>query len=190
MRIIFAAAFIVATLLSVSGIPQNSQQPQSPDFVKSTELNSAAVKLSNEAKYAEALPLETQALELREKAVGPNDAELIPILANLGVIYRSMARNEDSVSSFERALKLAEKAYGPNDIRLAAILDPLAFLKYSSKEATSAENLFMRSLKIKDAGLSPQDPQIADTAYNLGQVYAARKNYKGAASMLSRAITV
>src|SRR2546421_6976702 len=178
----------MTTLLSAHGTPQNSQQVQSPDFVKSTELNSAAVKLSNEAKYVEALPLEMQALELREKAVGPNDAELIHILTNLGMIYRSMARNADSISSFERALKLAEKAYGPNDIRLAAILDPLAFLKYSSKQATTAEDLFARSLKIKEAGLSPTDPEIAQTAYNLGQVYTVRRYYKGAASMLNRAI--
>src|SRR5260221_14409523 len=104
MKNLLASAFIITTLLSAHGTAQNSQQPQSPDFVKSTELNSAAVKLSNEAKYAEALALETQALELREKALGPNDAGLIPILTNLGVIYRSMARNEDSISSFERAL--------------------------------------------------------------------------------------
>src|SRR5258708_7318906 len=116
MRILLTSAFILVTLLSARGAIQNSQTPQSPAFVKSTELNSAAVKLFNEGRYEEALPLETQALELREKAVGPDDAELVPILKNLGEIYKSMARNQESAASFDRALKLAEKAYGPNDI--------------------------------------------------------------------------
>ena len=190
MRIFLTSALLVSSLLPALGAIQNPQSSQSPDFVKSTELNAAAVKLFNEAKYDEALPLETQALELREKAVGPNDAELIPILKNLGEIYKSMARSQESAVSFDRALKLAEKAYGPNDIRLTSILDPLAFLKYSMKQATPAEELFVRTLKIKEAKLSPNDPEIAETAYNLGQVYAARHNYKGAASMLSRAIAV
>ena len=190
MRILLASAFILAALLSAGGAIQNSQQPQSPDFVKSTELNSAAVKLFNEAKYDEALPLETQALELREKAVGPNDAELIPILKNLGEIHKSMARSQESAASFERALKLAEKAYGPNDIRLTPILDPLAVVEYRLKHATNAESLFAKSLKIKEAKLGPQDTEIAETAFNLGQVYAARANYKAASPMFSRAIAI
>ncbi|MFN2578555.1 MAG: tetratricopeptide repeat protein [Pyrinomonadaceae bacterium] len=189
MKVLLALVFIVASLLPARGEIQNSQAFQSPEFVKSTELNAAAVKLFNEGKYDEALPLETQALELREKAVGHDNAELIPLLTNLGEIWKRKDLDR-SATNFDRALKLTEKTYGQNDIRVAAILDPLAFVEYSRKNATTAENLFARSLKIKEAKLTPQDLQVADTAYNLGQLYAVRRNYKGAAAMLSRAITI
>ncbi|HSP64325.1 MAG TPA: TonB family protein [Pyrinomonadaceae bacterium] len=177
------------SLLSAPGAVSDPQQAQSLDFVKSNELNSEAVKLFNQGKYDEALPLATQALALREKALGPDHAELIPILTNIGEIYKRKDLDQ-SIAYFNRALKLAEKTYGQNDVRLATILDQLAFVEYTRKHATTAENLFMRSLKVKESALDAHDPEIARTAFNLGQAYAARAYYKGAASMLSRAITI
>jgi tetratricopeptide (TPR) repeat protein len=190
MRNLFLLPVIVAALfLPAHGPVGKSQQPQSTDLVRSTELNAAAVKLFNQGKYDEALPLETQALALREKALGPDHAELIPILTNIGEIHKRKDLDQ-STAYFNRALKLAEKTYGQNDVRLATILDSLAFVEYTRKHATTAENLFMRSLKIKESALDAHDPEIAQTAFNLGQAYAARAYYKGAASMLSRAITI
>jgi len=145
--------------------------------------------LFNEGKYDEALQLETQALELREKALGADHAELIPILINLGEIHKRGSLEQSTVY-FRRALKLAEKAYGPNDIRLASILDPLAFVEYTLKHTAIGEDLFMKSLKIKQASLSPQDTEIAETAYNLGQVYGSRGAYNSAAPMYRRALAI
>jgi TonB family protein len=121
--------------------------------------------------------------------VGLNDPELIPLLTNLGEITK---RKDLELSSnyYTRALKLAERAYGQSDIRLAAILDPLAFVEYMRKRTAAGEDLFQRSLTIKETALGPNDPEIAVTAFNLGQAYAARGNYRGAASLMSRSIAV
>lgn len=180
---------MIASLVSAHGAIQNSQQTQSSDLIKSNDLNSAAVRLFNEGKYDEALPLETEALELRVRVLGPDSAELIPLLTNLGQIHKRGSL-EQSAAYFNRALKLAEKAYGPKDIRLASILDPLALVEYALKHTTTSEDLFVKSLKIKQASLSPQDPEIAETAYNLGQVYGSHNAYDSAAQMYRRAINI
>jgi TonB family protein len=189
MKRVICPIFLMALLISVNGTIQNPQQTQSPDFIKSNELNSAAVKLFNEGKYDEAFPLALQALSLRTAAVGLNDPELIPLLTNLGEITK---RKDLELSSnyYTRALGLAEKAYGQTDIRLTTILDPLAFVEYTRKRTTVGEDLFRRSLRIKEIALGPRDPEIAVTAFNLAQAYAARAQYKDASPLLERAIAI
>jgi TonB family protein len=176
-------------LLAIHSVAAVAQDTQSPDYVKSTELNATAVALFNQGKFEQALPLATQSLELRTKVLGPEHSELIPLLTFLGQIYKRI-NVQQSAAHFRRALKLAEKSYGSNDIRLLSILDQLAFVEYTLKNTDSAEDLWERSLKIKQSALAPQDPSVAETAFNLGQAYTSRNNYKRAAPMFSRAISI
>jgi TonB family protein len=188
MKDILFLSLILTSLISTSAA-QTSQATQSPDVIKSNELNAAAVKLFEEGKYDEALPLETQAMELREKALGDSDPTLIPLLTNLGEMFKRKDQAQAG-NYFKRALKLAENSYGHDDLRITPIIDTLAFVEYELKHTTTSEDLFARSLKIKEARLGAQDPQIADTAFNLGEIYTELANYKAAAPLFSRAITI
>jgi TonB family protein len=190
MRVAFAVTNALAALLVMHCAIATAQQSSSPDFVKSIELNTAAIKLFGDVKYHEALPLETEALALREKALGPDHVDLLPLMLNLGEILKRLGKLEEAGDVFNRALKIGEKAFGPNDIEIASIIDRLAFLESDRQRLPNAESLFERSLKIKQAALSKDDSEIAETALNLGQVRAARTDYKGAASTLRVAITI
>lgn len=190
MKIAFAVIRTLAALLVMHSAIATAQQSRSPDLVKSTELNMAAIKLFGDAKYQEALPLETEALALREKALGPDHVDLIPLMLNLGEILKRLGKIEEAASVLNRAMKIGEKVFGPNDIQIAPMLDGLAFIEYDRKRLPNAESFFERSLKIKQAALSKDDSEIAETALNLGQVRASLQDYKGAASTLRLAITI
>ena len=125
-----------------TGIAQTPPSSQTPELVESQELTAKVLKLYGEGQYDEALPLAKRALELREAALGRNHQDLVPLLLNLGEIYKAKQKLSDAHSSFERALQISEKAFGADDVRLAGILDRLAFLAFGERDERKAESLF------------------------------------------------
>src|SRR5712671_1681051 len=146
MRATFPVALIVCFLMcfavAETCIAQTPSSSPSPGLVESYELTAKVLKLYGEGNYDEALPLAKRALELREAALGHNHEGLVPLLLNLGELYKAKQKLSDAHSSFERALRISEKAFGPDDLRLAGILDRLAFVAYGERDEGKAENLF------------------------------------------------
>ena len=64
-------------------------------------------------QYAEAEPLLQRALQIREKALGPEHPDVATSLNNLAVLYRAQGRYAEAEPLYQRALKIREKALGP-----------------------------------------------------------------------------
>ncbi len=111
--------------------------------------------------------------------LGRNHEDLVPLLLNLGELYKAKQRLSDAHSSFERALRISEKVFGADDVRLAGILDRLAFVAYGERDEGKAESLFARSLSIKEKADGPESPEVAQTAFALGELYRFRKALQG-----------
>src|SRR5713226_7532820 len=175
MKVTFPVAligcFLMCLVFAATGIAQTPPASQTPELVESQELTGKVLKLYSEWKYDEALPLAKRALELREAALGRNHEDLIPLLLNLGELYKAKQRLSDAHSSFERALRISEKVFGADDVRLANILDRLAFVAYAARDEGKAESLFARSLAIKEKAFGPESPEVAQTAFALGELY-------------------
>ena len=185
--------FLVITfgLLTVRlGVAQGSQPNVSPELLQSNQLNSTVIKLYNEGKYDDALPLAKQALELREKALGSSDENLIPLLINLAELYRAKKKPGQAQRFLERALKIGESVFGPEDIRITRLLDKLAFVVYGQANEHSAENLFARSLVIKQKAFGPEHPEVAQTAFNLAEIYRLRADYSTAEPLYQKVIRI
>src|SRR5260370_29403809 len=154
MKVTFPVAVIVCFLLCLvfaqTSIAQTPPSSQTPALVESQELTAKVLKLYSEWKYDEALPLAKRALELREAVLGRNHEDLIPLLLNLGELYKATQKLSDAHSFFERALQISEKAFGADDLRVARILDRLAYVTYAQRDERKAESPFARSLRIKD----------------------------------------
>src|SRR5437762_680537 len=154
MKVTFPVAvtvcFLTCLAFAENGIAQTPPSGQTPGLVESYELTDKVLKLYGERKYDEALPLAKRALELREAALGRNHENLVPLLLNLGELYKAKQKLSDAYSYFERALQISEKAFGADDVRLASILDRLAFIAFSQRDERKAESLFARSLSIKE----------------------------------------
>ena len=63
--------------------------------------------------YDQALPLYRRALEIREKALGPEHPDTANSLNNLALLYQVMGAYEQALPLYQRALKIIEKSLGP-----------------------------------------------------------------------------
>jgi hypothetical protein len=63
-------------------------------------------------RIAEALPLYTRALELRQKALGENHVELSPIMVNIGALHFMAGNYADASTFFVQALQIREQELG------------------------------------------------------------------------------
>src|SRR6266849_5508057 len=194
MKVTFPVAligcFLMCLVFAATGIAQTPPASQTPELVESQELTAKVLKLYSEWKYDEALPLAKRALELREGALGRNHEDLIPLLLNLGELYKATQKVSDAHTCFERALQISEKAFGADDVRLASILDRLAFVVCGQRDDRKAESLFARSLSIKEKADGPESPEVAQTAFALGELYRFRRDYAKAGPLYQRVIRI
>lgn len=187
---VFTLGICFLSFLSTATVAQTSQPVQSPASVESRELNSRAVKLYDEGNYDEALPLAKRALELSEKALGAEHQDLLPLLLNLGELYRVKKKWGDAEACFDRALKITEKTVGPEDPRITRTLDKLAYITYERRDDKKAENLFARSLAIKEKAFGTVSPQLLPTALNLAHLYRLKGDHRRAETLYQQVIRI
>ncbi|NJO61976.1 MAG: tetratricopeptide repeat protein, partial [Richelia sp. RM2_1_2] len=88
--------------------PTQSNQ-QSPELQEAERLNQQVVKLYQEGKYAEAIPLAEKALAIREKVLGKEHPDVATSLNNLAGLYESQGNYSSSEPLYLRSLAIREK---------------------------------------------------------------------------------
>src|SRR5262249_31070186 len=82
--------------------------------------------LQDAARYAEAEPLLKRAVEIAEKATGPEHPNTAACLNNLALLYNSQGKYADAEPLYNRSLAIYEKALGPEHLETATCLNNLA----------------------------------------------------------------
>lgn len=181
----------VNTSPQAGGKPDDAQaEPQSPELSEAARLSAEVVKLFSEGKYDEALPLATRALELREKALGPEHQLVSVALNNLGVLYREKKKFDLAASHFGRALSILEKLYGREDPRLSALIQSLAVVRYRQGDLNEALTLAERNLAIKEKARGAEHEEVAEAVYLLSELYRAKNDVEKASPLFKRAIKI
>ena len=75
-----------------------------------------------------AAPLYKRALEIREKALGPEHPYVAHTLRNLAALFWEHGRYAEAEPLYKRALEIFEKALGPDHPDVAFGLNNLAYL--------------------------------------------------------------
>ena len=88
-----AFALQIALICGASAIAQES------DIDRADVLDRQVVQLYRQGRYADAIALATESLEIREKAFGPEHRDLAPSLNNLAELYRNQGRGGSSVQA-------------------------------------------------------------------------------------------
>ncbi len=153
-------------------------------------LNRAASYLFERGRHAEAVALHRQALELREKKLGPKHLDTAQSLNNLAEVYRELGLNSKALPLFERATEICEKALGPDDPITALILNNLAGSYCADGRHLEALPLFERALMIRQAKFGPKHPEIANTLNGLAELYRALGRDSEALPLYERAIEI
>ena len=153
-------------------------------------LNEAGVYLYERGHYTEAEFLCQRALDIREKALGPNHPDAATSLNNLALLYDAQGQYAKAEPLSRRALEIREKALGPNHPDVATSLNNLAELYRAQGQYAKAEPLYQRALAIWEKALGPNHPDVAISLNNLAKLYRAQSQYAEAESLCQRALEI
>ena len=174
----------LATLLLVN------QSQESPELEEANTLNESAVKLYNQGKYNEALPLAKRALEIRDRLLPRTDPRISSSLTNLGEIYLAQKDYKPARETFQRLLQIQEESFGPEDVNLAFTLDRLAVLYYVARNSRETEAAYKRALALREKTLGANDVQVAESWLKLGEFYRFERDLKPALESYKRALNL
>jgi tetratricopeptide (TPR) repeat protein len=165
-------------------------KPQSTQNTEADKLDQRGQELFKVGKYSEAIPLVTQSLHLREKALGPEHPGTALSLNNLGYLYAEVGDYAKAGPLYERALKIREKVLGPNHPHTATSLNNLGELYNVMRDYAKAEPLLQRALKIREKALGPDHPATAESVNNLAMLYLHTRDYVKAEPLFQRALKI
>ena len=102
MKAMKASMCVAALALALSlGAPAHARQDEA------TRLDEKVSALYEAGKFAAALPLAKQALALREKALGPNDAKTALSINTLALVYYNQGRYAEAEQLYKRSLAIS-----------------------------------------------------------------------------------
>ncbi len=152
-------------------------------------MNSIGTALMHQGDDERAGRLLREALQVRRKELGEDNALVATTLVELGVLRQryDLAEGERYL---REAVRIREKVLGPNDRWLANSLADLADIKRQQNDYAEAERLLLRSIAIREKVLPPGDPAIAASYSGLGRVYGAWGKDALAERYLLRALAI
>lgn len=139
------------------------------------------------AVYNEARSLYERALEIAERALGPEHPSTTAALNNLALLLQAQGDLAGARPLCERALAIREKVLGPEHPDTATTLSNLALLLHEMTDFAVAQRLCERALAIREKVLGPEHPDTAVSLVNLagllrhqGDLLGARRHYERA----------
>ncbi|HET9711090.1 MAG TPA: TonB family protein [Pyrinomonadaceae bacterium] len=166
------------------------QEQESPELKEAIELTNSLVKLFNEGKYDEALPLAKRALQIREKLLPRTDARVTNALVNLAEVYLAKKDYNSAKQTFERALPLQEERFGPTHEKLGPTLDRLAVLYHFLGNMSKAEDMYQRALAVREKAFGPENVKVAEPLFSLARFYRYRKEFDRAFDSYKRVVNI
>ena len=155
-----------------------------------SKFNRQVVRLYQAGKYADAILIARQALQLVEQKFGPDHPNVGTTLNNLALLYHAQGRYAEAKPLYKRTIIIVEKALGPDHPNVGAMLNNLAGLYESQGRYEEAEPLHKRSLSIREKALGPDHPDVGQSLNNLASVYHAQGRYEEAEPLYKRSLSI
>lgn len=187
---ISGAAFQASQPCQDRSTPALPTQDAAGEVAEAARLGVNVVKLYEEGKYEEALPLAKRALEIRERNLTPGDERIATAVMNIAEIYLAMKKLSEAQQFLERALQEYEKKLGPEDRRLSTILDRLGQVHFSRSHFPETVDAWNRSLRIKEKAFGADSREVAELLHKLAEFYRFRRKYKEAEPLYDRALMI
>jgi CHAT domain-containing protein len=163
---------------------------QSLALEEAKRLSEKVVRLYQEGKYNDAIPLAKNALAIREKVLGNKHLDVAQSLNDLGALYWVTGYYKEAEILYQRSLIIRENLLGNEHPYVAQSLNNLATLYWAQGYYKYAESLLKRAIKIREKVQGKEHPDVAMTLNNLGEVYRAQGYYKDAEYLYKRALRI
>lgn len=142
------------------------------------------------SRYQEAEMYLRRALDLVEKAFGPDDREVAVVLVNFATLLYETSQLGEAESLIRRALQIQEASYGPDHPDITACLNNLALLLKATNRFAEAAPLYRRALKIDMARYGPEHPNVAIHLSNLAALLRAANRPTEAEPLIRQALKI
>jgi eukaryotic-like serine/threonine-protein kinase len=126
-----------------------------------------------------ALEITKQALALRQKYLGPENAGVAHALANIGVFLYQTGDLAGAVKADRDALAMRIKVFGTDHTNVAMSYNNLGVALWTQGKLAEAEEAHTRALKIRRKVLAADHPDIGMSLLNLANVHAAQGKFAG-----------
>jgi tetratricopeptide (TPR) repeat protein len=153
-------------------------------------LTRAGIYFRGRAVYSRATGLISDALAIREKALGPEHPDTAESVSNLAALHALRGDLAGARPLYERALTICEKALGPEHPYTAMNMNNLAGLRALQGDFASARPLYERALAIREKELGAEHPETAINLNNFAVVLANQGDFAGARSLYERALAI
>jgi CHAT domain-containing protein/tetratricopeptide (TPR) repeat protein len=151
---------------------------------------SEALRLYPSGAYGSAQSLAEHALELREKAIGPESPEVGDALNLLAVISIARSDYKRAETLLQRAKAIDSKALGGALPAAAEVLDNLAKNQSALGNYAEGERLAREGLSIREKVLGPDHFLTGVSLGTLGEIFLAKGDYANARSFSARALQI
>ena len=149
-----------------------------------------ARELMKAGNFEEALPKAQQALEMREKALGPDHPGTAGSLMLVARIYDLQLNYYKALPLYQRALKIREKSLGPEHPDTAASMHWLARCYHILGYYSKALPLAQQALRIREKVLGPEHPDTAASMTSLAFLYAQMGDLNKALPLTQQALKI
>jgi len=146
--------------------------------------------LQHHGRYRDAEPVLVEAIDVAERAFGPDHIEVATPLNNLAVCYKYLARYLDAGPLYQRALSITERALGPEHPDVATIYHNLGGLEHAARNWSRGEPFARKSVRIRTRALGPHHPDVAADLTALAALLDQQKKYNEAERLYRRALAI
>jgi serine/threonine protein kinase len=140
--------------------------------------------------YAQAEPLVTGALEIREKELEPSDLQVAESFLSLAALRQRQGKFQESKELFQRALDIRAEALPPGNPLIAEAQLGLGEIHFELNELAEAESLYKSSLEIREKALGPDHPDVAGSLLDLGWLYYNDSQFERAEAIYKRSLSI
>ena len=141
------------------------------DVRRSHPLHTLACVYQSMGRAEEARRLFLEALDLRERSLGPEHPHLASTLTNLASLYLAEGNLDAAGPLAERAVSILEKTLGPEHPNTAVALNNLAQYRRLRGLYAKAERLYRRALSIWEHSGSTNTKEYAVALENLANLF-------------------
>lgn len=143
-----------------------------------------------QGRYQKALSAYQQALDIRNKILGPNHPDLAASYNNMGIVYRRQGKYSQALQAYTKTLSIEEKALGPKHPNVGGTLNNMGIVYYVQGKYNQAMQVFQKAIALREKSLGHDHPYLASSLNNLGTIYRHQKRFNVAKAAMQRALSI
>jgi CHAT domain-containing protein/Flp pilus assembly protein TadD len=152
--------------------------------------NAKIGELYRRGKFAEAIPLAQEAVQVRQRWLGVASPYYAAGLNSLASLYEAQGDYARAEPLLQQALDIWKKTLGENHPAYSTCLNNLAVLCYFQGDYARAEPLYRQAIELRKKVLGENDPAYAASLNDLAKLYEDQGDYAQAEPLVRQTLEI